>query len=328
MTPTTPMTPMTPMTALQRVAAIVIPNCAVAGCHDAVSKTHGMDLSTAENIRAMWVNQRGFDHCTGLDTPRVIPGNPAGSLVMTKIEAASVCSLGQPMPPPPKPLLTADQIAVIRAWIAGGALSDTPAPTDGGSGDGGGQTDPAVRDAGAGDAAMDEAGAGDAGADDAGAGDAGADDGMPTCSSANPCEVGLTCSGQTCGDAWHCVSHFDEVLEHPCADDPVKFCGCDGVTFEASVTCPDRPWSHVGACDDGVSCTKDMIECSDPQPDCPAGQEPSVVGTCWGPCVPLASCRCLYHWMCPHLEVNTCLADYRCGPNPNLADAGAEAGAP
>jgi hypothetical protein len=103
----------------------------------------------------------------------------------------------------------------------------------------------------------------------------------------------------------------------------VPFCGCDGVTFEASVTCPDRPWLHVGACDDGASCTKEMVECSDPKPECPAGQQPSVVDDCWGPCVPLASCRCLYHWMCPNLEVNTCLElEYRCGPNPNLVDAG------
>jgi hypothetical protein len=155
-------------------------------------------------------------------------------------------------------------------------------------------------------------------------GDAGEGDGPAPCSSSNPCEVGLTCSGQSCGGTWECIAHFDELLEHACAEEVVQFCGCDGVTFEASVTCPDRPWSHVGACDDGVSCTKEMVECTKPPPECPAGQEPSVVGTCWGPCVPLANCRCLYHWMCPHLEVNTCLTpDYRCGPKPAPADAGA-----
>jgi len=222
-----------------------------------------------------------------------------------KLEGVAVCEQSQRMPLPPKAPLTAEQIAVIRAWIADGAPSDTPVP-----------------DAGAGDAST------DGGTSDGGT-EAGTDD-VPQCSSADPCQVGLTCSGQSCGGTWRCLAHYDEPpLEHPCAEELVQFCGCDGVTFEASETCPDRPWLHVGACDDGVSCTKDMVECSDPQPDCPAGQAASVNGTCWGPCVDVADCRCLYHWMCPNLEMNTCLfPEYRCGPNPNLADAGAEAGAP
>ena len=113
-----------------------------------------------------------------------------------------------------------------------------------------------------------------------------------------------------------------------CVPETMLFCGCDGVTFEASITCPDRPFAHPGACGDGVSCTKEAVRCAAPKPVCPEGQEPSVVNDCYGACVPVASCRCFAHWMCPNLAVNTCLADSRCGPNPTLVDAGVVADGP
>lgn len=112
---------------LQRVAAVVVPNCAVSGCHDAITKEHGMDLSTPEGIYAGWVNQRGLDHCKNTTLPRVVPGNPNGSYVMTKITATmKACELWDPMPPPPKPLLNMDQIETIRSWILAGARRDDP----------------------------------------------------------------------------------------------------------------------------------------------------------------------------------------------------------
>jgi hypothetical protein len=287
-----------PMTQLESVAAIVIPNCAIAGCHDAVSKTHSMDLSSPQKIYDNWVNVPGFDHCTGMNTPRVIPGDPTASLVMLKIEGNAVCAQSQRMPLPPRPALTPAQIQLIRDWINAGAAGGGTSPPDAGGPDAGGP-----------DGSM-----------DAGVGD----NGLPLCSAAQPCEVGLTCSGTTCGGQWECLAHYDERLKHPCAEETMNFCGCDSVTFEASVTCPDRPWLHPGACDDGASCAKEMVECPDAAPECPTGEYPSVVAGCWGPCVPLESCRCLYHWMCPELSLNTCIeGSYRCGPNPNLADAGA-----
>jgi hypothetical protein len=292
-----------PNTLLGRVAAIVVPRCAGVGCHDAISRTHGMDLSTADKIHAGWVNQRGFDHCAGLDTLRVIPGDPAGSLVVKKIEGIGVCSQSQRMPPPPHPPLTAAEIDVVRAWIAAGAPSDRPPPEDGGQ-----------EDAGSVDASDDTS------PDDAGVSSA--------CTAASPCGPGLTCEGVACGDVWECISHFDDTREHPCAPETMLFCGCDGVTFEASITCPDRPFTHPGACGDGVSCTKEAVRCADPKPVCPEGQEPSVVNDCYSACVPVASCRCFAHWMCPNLAVNTCLADSRCGPHPTIVDAGVAADGP
>jgi hypothetical protein len=294
-----------PLTPLQSVAAIVIPNCAVAGCHDEATKTHSMDLSTPEKIVSNWVNVRGLDHCSGLSAVRVIPGDPDGSLVVSKIEGVGVCTLSQRMPPPGRDALTAEQVGVIRAWIAAGAPPDSPPPEDGG-----------VGDAVSGDGSD---------ADDGDVADGGDGDAPAGCTATNPCAPELTCEGTTCGGPWECISHFDDTLQHTCAPETILFCGCDGVTFEASVTCPDRPWRHPGACDDGASCTKEQVECADAKPACPQGQEPSVVNGCWGACVPISSCRCLVHWMCPSLEVNTCLPDNRCGPRPPV-DAGAPDG--
>ena len=220
-----------PDTPLGRVAAIVIPNCAVAGCHDAVSKTHNMDLSTIEKIVSAWIGVPGFDHCTGLDTPRVIPGDPAGSLVMMKIEGIAVCLQSNRMPLPPRTALTAEQIDVIRTWIAAGAPTDPP-PSDGGEGDGGSldASDDAAPDGGLGTAYVLRA----------------APQEGPVCTAGSPCGAGLTCSADACSDVWQCVSHFDETVEHPCEPETTLYCGCDGVTFEASITCPDRPYCSPG----------------------------------------------------------------------------------
>jgi hypothetical protein len=288
-----------PDTPLGRVAAIVVPNCAVAGCHDAVSKTHDQDLSTLDKIVSNWINVPGFDHCTGLDTPRVVPGDPDASLVVMKIEGIAVCLQSNRMPLPPRPALTGEQTAIIRAWIAAGAPSDaTP---------------------------------GDAGEEDGGSLDA-SDDAAPdgegsACTAASPCGAGLSCSADACSDAWQCVAHFDETVEHPCEPETMAYCGCDGMTFEASVTCPDRPFSHPGACGDGESCYAGAVRCSDPAPVCPEGQAPSVVDDCYGPCIPITSCRCFAHYQCPNGDVYTCLEDFRCGPNFRM-DAGVDAAGP
>jgi hypothetical protein len=303
-----------PDTPLGRVAAIVIPNCAVAGCHDAVSKTHNMDLSTIDKIVSAWIGVPGFDHCTGLDTLRVIPGDPAGSLVVMKIEGVAVCLQSNRMPLPPRDALTAEQIDVIRTWIAAGAPTHPP-PSDGGEGDGGSLD------------ASDDGGEGDGGLPDA------ADDAAPdagegsTCTAASPCGPGLNCFADACSDEWQCIAHYDETVEHPCEPETTPYCGCDGVTFEASITCPDRPYAHPGACGDGESCFTGAVRCSDPAPICPEGQAPSVVNDCYGPCIPVSSCRCFAHYECPTLTLNTCLADFRCGPNP-LLDAGTDAAGP
>jgi len=40
----------------------------------------------------------------------------------------------------------------------------------------------------------------------------------------------------------------------------------------------------------GVVCNPTAVECNGIPPDCPVGEVPSVVGGCWGSCVPVLDC--------------------------------------
>jgi hypothetical protein len=140
------------------------------------------------------------------------------------------------------------------------------------------------------------------------------------CTSTKPCPPGLLCVGGGCDDGWQCFVHAQEPGEHPCPTDSEAYCGCDGVTFMAIRTCPDRPYERVGACEDGVSCDPTQLRCSVPEPRCPAGYVPSVVDGNYGGCVPYSLCQCEFVWQCPHREQYKCdTTTRRCGllpPNP------------
>jgi hypothetical protein len=293
------------------VAPIVMRACATSGCHDAVTHEHGMDLSTAHSIHASWVGKLGIDHCALDAVPRVVPGDPAASFVMTKIRGLTTCDQSQRMPPPPASMLTDCEIETIRAWIQAGA--PPPPGVDGGA------------DAAAPDAAVD--------ADDPEV----PDDDPLLCTSMRPCdpivEVCIEVGGSpppgvmSCDTRWECYTHFDDddgTLKHPCPPEMAEFCGCDGVTFERPYACPDRPYQHIGACSDGVSCDAQRVRCSDPKPACPDGQMPAVVDACWGTCVPVSTCRCEFHWQCDTSKYRCRgLPEFRCGPIP--PDGGADA---
>ena len=51
---------------------------------------------------------------------RVAPGNSEGSYVVHKIQGRATI-LGERMPPPPRPMLTPEQIEAIVQWIDAGA---------------------------------------------------------------------------------------------------------------------------------------------------------------------------------------------------------------
>ncbi len=111
------------------VFPIVRANCAVIGCHDAITKSHGQDLSTASSIYAAWIDKSGFNHCLPLQTPiRVTPGEPssARSYVMLKIRnMGDLCPPSSSrMPLPPRAALTPAQVATIEAWIQQGAKNN------------------------------------------------------------------------------------------------------------------------------------------------------------------------------------------------------------
>lgn len=134
------------------------------------------------------------------------------------------------------------------------------------------------------------------------------------CSADRPCENPLICLGVNCEEPWYCVPHF---APHPCPVDAVPHCGCDGVTFHAPNSCVDRPYVHIGACDDGTNCDATDLRCSQQEPTCAAGTLPSVVRGMYGPCVPFSSCRCEFLWECPHRERYACdRSTWRCAQLP------------
>jgi hypothetical protein len=145
------------------------------------------------------------------------------------------------------------------------------------------------------------------------------------CTDTNACAPGLLCGGLNCDQAWLCFSHDDDLLEHPCPADVAEYCGCDGVTFNALNTCPDRPYEYWGACQDGVNCDREDLRCALAEPSCPEGMVASVVKENYGPCVPIARCRCEFVWECPQRDKYTCdPAGHRCGPKAP-PDAGQDA---
>lgn len=64
-----------------------------------------------------------------------------------------------------------------------------------------------------------------------------------SCTTADDCESGV-CEGLGCGDdGGTCVSPA-----RPCTRDLVAYCDCDGITFQASGSCPGQRFASEGAC--------------------------------------------------------------------------------
>jgi hypothetical protein len=142
---------------------------------------------------------------------------------------------------------------------------------------GGGSTSP--RDGGAAGAAGGAAGTGGA---------SGAGGGRPCLDTA----CAGQCVGDSCGGAWTCDTQV------ACSQVATGYCGCDGKSFIGS-SCAQRAYYFVGTCEGGVSCDTSKVLCKRAEPLCPAGQVVSVVGTCYGPCVPVAYCSCAPGIQCP-----------------------------
>lgn len=64
------------------------------------------------------------------------------------------------------------------------------------------------------------------------------------CETHDDCSSGI-CEGQGCGPSeGECAE-----AERTCTADDVEYCGCDGVTFTSSGTCPGERYEHTGACE-------------------------------------------------------------------------------
>lgn len=115
----------------------------------------------------------------------------------------------------------------------------------------------------------------------------------PSCTRTADCESGLACRGpRGCRTDWACGAPV------VCGDDRIAYCGCDGTTFYAASGCPNQPYDHVGACEDGalaeveygipdydeLPTTEDRI-CTT-NADCRRGE------TCFGPSSCGATLRC------------------------------------
>lgn len=291
--------------------------CATSGCHDDQSRAYGMDLSTGESILAAWVDRNGLDNCKNQLVPRVVPGEPDASFVYRKITSQLACvgDVSQAMPPPPASPLSAAEVEIVRAWIAAGAPRDCDAASlaAGGASGGGassGGTAPSV-------AGNDAGGANGSGAGGTGGSDAGGTSDMDDlfkCTATKPCIEQLLCHAvDGCStEVWDCITHRPVPtgvpesslppgyrFHHPCPTETMEYCGCDGVTFTASATCPDRPYERPGNCSDGYNCDARDSVCADAAPSCAAGEAPKVVDGCYAGCVVGTDCRCEFNWECP-----------------------------
>jgi len=130
------------------------------------------------------------------------------------------------------------------------------------------------------------------------------------CTNDMPCTGGAICIGSGCAGPWSCV-----LSGRLCTDDSAPYCGCDGVTFYDSSTCPTQPFEYQGACGTVVNCDLRDAFCPTLPPTCPPGQVPSVSGGCFGACVPIGTCACTAADECPMPGTYTChMSAGRCGP--------------
>lgn len=88
-----------------KVLPLINSSCTMSGCHDAVTRKEGVNLSSYASIMA---------------TGGVKPGNPGGSKLYTVLNKTG----GERMPPPPAAAFTQAQKDIIYKWILQGAKNN------------------------------------------------------------------------------------------------------------------------------------------------------------------------------------------------------------
>jgi hypothetical protein len=96
--------------------------CASAFCHGANAGNLDMGTETDAYANLVGVKARG-SACGTSDGIRVVPGNPQASLLVDKISNATP-RCGTVMPPGNTVTVPAEDVELVRAWIAAGAASD------------------------------------------------------------------------------------------------------------------------------------------------------------------------------------------------------------
>lgn len=97
--------------------SIFTPKCAFFGCHDATTRSEGVDLSSAEDSFNSLVGVPSV--CAG--RIRVVPGEPEASYLLDKVGAGDDVPCSDIMPLG-APRLDDAEVALLRAWIAEGAV--------------------------------------------------------------------------------------------------------------------------------------------------------------------------------------------------------------
>ena len=87
----------------QQILPFLIANCAQSGCHDAASHQDGVTITSYQTLMNSGIIEIGDPNDGDL------------------IEVITDTDPSDRMPPPPAPLLTAQQIQLIQTWIAQGA---------------------------------------------------------------------------------------------------------------------------------------------------------------------------------------------------------------
>ena len=66
------------------------------------------------------------------------------------------------------------------------------------------------------------------------------------CTTSEDCGDGMVCEGEGCGEGQGVCAAKDRM----CTRDLQTYCGCDGVEFQSSGSCPGQRYSVRGACPD------------------------------------------------------------------------------
>ncbi len=90
---------------------IIVPSCGDSGCHGTIATQQDLDL-VSPGVAARVVGVPG----TACPVTLADPQNPEASLIYQKLIAPPPCGAQMPLA---RPALSSDDVACVRAWIAG-----------------------------------------------------------------------------------------------------------------------------------------------------------------------------------------------------------------